>query len=378
MTTPAAPWTCPQCGHTNRPGSRFCSRCRTANPGTASGPAGVATRRGDAPVGADGAGPEAEIRAAGRLLLETVGTVPPEGLEQWLLLRYQRLPAIQGLAEQVNALQLPEWGAERGYVGDFLQRAGDQLNPAKRYAISFLGRNGLGKSTLANALLGASYMPEAFREPVTAAVTRVRAWRDRPGPDELRRQGTTPDQAQVYVEYFNEATFLTEVLNEYYRRLAGLPGVNLAAPATLDNAALNAVRQARNKLRDNPEAAANAATLDSMLEAYLHVRTNLPPGRWLTYEQARRQINEKEAQGVERDLLRVTREVVYYVDDTMTPDPLLATTGIELIDLPGLEADVSYHEQTTMRALNEADAVIVVLQARRPVEKNTLAALDEL
>ena len=31
-----------------------------------------------------------------------------------------------------------------------------------------------------------------------------------------------------------------------------------------------------------------------------------------------------------------------------------------------------------MRALNEADAVIVVLQARRPVEKNTLAALAEL
>ena len=31
-----------------------------------------------------------------------------------------------------------------------------------------------------------------------------------------------------------------------------------------------------------------------------------------------------------------------------------------------------------MRALNEADAVVVVLQARRPVEKNTLAALAEL
>ena len=74
----------------------------------------------------------------------------------------------------------------------------------------------------------------------------------------------------------------------------------------------------------------------------------------------------------------MTREVTYYVDDGPTAEPLLAQYGIELIDLPGLEADVNYHEQTTFRALNEADAVVVVLQARRPVEKNTLQALAEL
>ncbi|HMA38176.1 MAG TPA: dynamin family protein [Chloroflexia bacterium] len=379
MTTQAAQWICPQCGHANRPGSRFCSRCRTLNPAQAgAAPAGPETRR-MAPSGPLAAsGPDAEIRAAGRMLLATVGTVPPDGLEQWLLLRYQQLPALNTLADQLNTLQIADWPAERAYVADFLLRAGDQLNPAKRYSISFLGRNGLGKSTLVNALLGASYLPEAFREPVTAAVTRVRALRDRPPADELRAQGTTPELAQVRVDYFDEASYLAEVLDEYYRRLNAVPGVTLPPPATLDNNAMVAARNLRNKLRDNPEAAANAATLEGMIESFLRLRGNLPRARWLTYEQARHQINEKEAQGADRDLLRVTREVIYFVDDSMTPDPLLGNSGIELIDLPGLEADVSYHEQTTMRALNEADAVVVVLQARRPSEKNTLAALAEL
>ena len=123
---------------------------------------------------------------------------------------------------------------------------------------------------------------------------------------------------------------------------------------------------------------ANASTLDQMLDAWLRVRQSLTRFRWLTFDQARKQINEKEASGAEKDLLRVTREVTYYVDDGPTAEPLLAQYGIELIDLPGLEADVNYHEQTTFRALNEADAVVVVLQARRPVEKNTLQALAEL
>src|SRR5215207_2092882 len=99
MTTQAAaPWTCPQCNHTNRPGSRFCSRCRTPNPYMAGPapepvPAGGGTQRidgGASPV----AGGEAEIAAAGRLLVETVGTVPQDGLEQWMMLRYQQLPAL--------------------------------------------------------------------------------------------------------------------------------------------------------------------------------------------------------------------------------------------------------------------------------------------
>jgi hypothetical protein len=391
MTTPAGPWTCPQCGHNNRAGSRFCSNCRTQNPALQA----AVTRRVPAPApppapppfatpttGPTSATPdgpaEGEIRAAGKMLLDTVGSVPLDGLEQWMLLRYQTLPALNAAAEQVNGLQAPDWGNERGFVSDFLTRAGDQLNPAKRYSICFLGRNGLGKSTLVNALLGASYLPEAFREPVTAAVTRVRSMRDRPPPAELRAQGTTPDLAQVRVDYFDEAGFISEVLSEYYRRLSGLAGVNLPAPQILDNSALNAARSAKNKLRDSPEAAANAATLEGLIESFLRVRAGLPRERWLTYEQARRQINEKEATGADRDLLRLTREVIYFVDDSTTKDPLLATQGIELIDLPGLEADVSYHEQTTMRALNEADAVVVVLQARRPVEKNTLSALAEL
>ena len=71
-------------------------------------------------------GPEAEIRAAGRTLLDTVGTVPADGLEQWVLLRYQQLPALNAAAGQIDALQLPEWAAERPYVGDFLSRAGDR------------------------------------------------------------------------------------------------------------------------------------------------------------------------------------------------------------------------------------------------------------
>jgi hypothetical protein len=381
---PPAPWVCPQCGHTNRPQARFCSQCRTPNPALAQAPipTGTGTRRIDAPVPAAAApvpaGPEAEIRAAGRTLLDTVGAVPADGLEQWVLLRYQQLPALNAAAGQIDALQLPEWAAERPYVADFLSRAGDQLNPAKRYAISFLGRNGLGKSTLVNALLGASYLPEAFREPVTAAVTRVRSIRDRPTSDELRAQGTSPELAQVRVDYFDETSFLSEVLAEYYRRLNSVPGINLPMPATIDNHALNALRRMSGKLNNDSETAANAATLDGLIDAFLRVRGNLPRQRWMTFEQARHQINEKEATGIDRDLLRLTREVIYYVDDSTTPDPLLANSGIELIDLPGLEADVSYHEQTTMRALNEADAVVVVLQARRPVEKNTLAALAEL
>lgn len=34
-------WICPNCGNTNRPGARFCSRCRTPNPALA----GTATQR---------------------------------------------------------------------------------------------------------------------------------------------------------------------------------------------------------------------------------------------------------------------------------------------------------------------------------------------
>ena len=88
-------------------------------------------------------------------------------------------------------MPLPEWSNERVYVLDYLGRAAAQLNPSKRYSISFVGRNGLGKSTLVNALLGAAYLPEAFREPVTAAVTRVRHLRDRPPVDDLARAGVT-------------------------------------------------------------------------------------------------------------------------------------------------------------------------------------------
>ena len=391
MTQPAAPWTCPKCGHSNRPGARFCSTCRTLNPALGEGQ----TRRVPPPAGTGGPlppvpvaptagtppaadGPAREIRQAGRQLVDTVGQPALDGLEQWILLRYQQLPALNGVAGEVGNLPIPEWGGERNFVAEFLSRAAAQLDPAKRYSISFLGRNGLGKSTLANALLGASYLPEAFREPVTAAVTRVRAIRDRPAAETLRAQGSSPDLAQVWVDYFDEPSFLAEVLTEYYTRLNRVAGVNLPVPTTVDSTAFEAVRRLRGKLRDDPEALANATTLDSLIEAFLRVRAGLPEGRWLTYEQARHQINEKEATGADRDLLRVTREVVYYVDDSSTPNPILATAGIELIDLPGLEADVSYHEQTTMRALNEADAVIVVLQARRPVEKNTLSALAEL
>ncbi|MGI8587450.1 MAG: dynamin family protein [Chloroflexia bacterium] len=392
MTNPPAQWICPQCGHSNRAGSRFCSRCRTLNPALAGADASTrrvsppapmptqaeAPRVVQPPVPPQRTGPDAEIRRAGKMLTDTVGSVPPDGLEQWMLLRYQLLPALDSLVEEINGLQATEWPGERSYVADFLARAGAQLDPAKRYSISFLGRNGLGKSTLVNSLLGASYLPEAFREPVTAAVTRVRAMRDRPGADELRAQGTTPDLAQVRVDYFDDSGYLSEVLAEYYRRLNSVADVSLPVPSVLDSNALNAVHNLRGKLRDNPEAAANAATLEEMISAFLRVRSGLPRQRWLTYEQARRQINEKEATGADRDLLRLIREVVYYVDDSSTPDPLLSNSGIELIDLPGLEAGVSYHEQTTMRALNEADAVVVVLQARRPVEKNTLSALAEL
>ena len=56
--------------------------------------------------------------------------------------------------------------------------------------------------------------------------------------------------------------------------------------------------------------------------SFLRVRAGLPRERWLTYEQARRQINEKEATGADRDLLRLTREVIYFVDDSTTQGPL--------------------------------------------------------
>ena len=118
-----------------------------------------------------------------------------EGLQQWLLLRYQQLPALQNVANLVDAMQLPEWTTERVYVLDYLTRAAAQLNPSKRYSISFVGRNGLGKSTLVNALIGGAYLPEAFREPVTAAVTRVRHLRDRPaGRGPGPRRGARPGQ----------------------------------------------------------------------------------------------------------------------------------------------------------------------------------------
>ena len=391
-------WTCPNCGNTNRPGARFCSRCRTQNPATAGGAAtqripgtpGAPARASGTPgarparptpraTPGDASVPAGDMQAAGQELLSKVGNVQFEGLQQWLLLRYQQLPALQNVANQIDAMQLPEWNAERAYVLDYLARAAAQLNPSKRYSISFVGRNGLGKSTLVNAMLGGSYLPEAFREPVTAAVTRVRHLRDRPSPEDLIRTGVQdPTNATVRVEYFDEKTFLAEVLVEYYRRLNAVPGVQLPMPATLDNAALDAVRRLRGKLNQFPEAQANAETLIQMIDAWLRVRQGLPRFRWLTFDQARKQINEKEATGAEKDLLRVTREVTYYVDDSATGEPLLTQYGIELIDLPGLEADVNYHEQTTFRALNEADAVVVVLQARRPVEKNTLVALAEL
>src|SRR5215207_124577 len=201
-------WTCPNCGNTNRPGARFCSRCRTQNPATAGGSAtqrmtgtpgaparapGTPGTRPARPVPratpGDGSVPPGDMQAAGQELLSKVGNVQFEGLQQWLLLRYQQLPALQNVANQIDAMQLPEWNAERAYVLDYLARAAAQLNPSKRYSISFVGRNGLGKSTLVNAMLGGSYLPEAFREPVTAAVTRVRHLRDRPSPEDLIRTG---------------------------------------------------------------------------------------------------------------------------------------------------------------------------------------------
>src|SRR5690348_8486516 len=135
MTTPAVPWICPQCGHSNRPGSRFCSRCRTQNPafapvaaetrrmpaGTTAGPAGRPATGGSSgpqPAPTPGQTAQAEILSAGRMLLDTVGTVPADGLEQWMLLRYQLLPALTALTDQLNGLPIPEWTTERGYVSD--------------------------------------------------------------------------------------------------------------------------------------------------------------------------------------------------------------------------------------------------------------------
>ena len=136
-----------------------------------------------------------------------------EGLQQWLLLRYQQLPALQNVANQVDAMQLPEWTTERVYVAGLPDAGRRATNPSKRYSISFVGRNGLGKSTLVNALLGGAYLPEAFREPVTAAVTRVRHLRDRPPAEDLARAGVPdPANATVRVEYFDEPGFLNEVL----------------------------------------------------------------------------------------------------------------------------------------------------------------------
>src|SRR5262249_34364094 len=148
----------------------------------------------------------------------------------------------------------------------------------------FVGRNGLGKSTLVNAMLGGAYLPEAFREPVTAAVTRVRHLRDRPTPEDLIRTGVQdPTTATVRVEYFDEKTFLGEVRVEYYRRLNAPPGVQLPMPATIDNAALDSVRRLRGRLNQFPEAQANAETLIQMIDAWLRVRQGLPRFRWLTF-----------------------------------------------------------------------------------------------
>src|SRR5215212_4451451 len=91
-------WTCPNCGHINRAGARFCSRCRTQNPAVAGGTAGggVTTQRiptapgaparasappapwvaprPASPDGNGGAAPDA-MRAAGQELLSKVGNV---------------------------------------------------------------------------------------------------------------------------------------------------------------------------------------------------------------------------------------------------------------------------------------------------------------
>src|SRR5689334_20302754 len=115
-------WTCPNCGHINRAGARFCSQCRTENPALARNAGGVTTQRiPNAPAaparasatpapwvaprpaapadGSGGAAPDA-MRAAGQELLSKVGNVQFEGLQQWLLLRYQQLPALQNVANQ--------------------------------------------------------------------------------------------------------------------------------------------------------------------------------------------------------------------------------------------------------------------------------------
>ena len=200
------------------------------------------------------------------MLLDTVGSVPLDGLEQWMLLRYQTLPALNGAADQVNGLQLPEWGTERGFVSDFLTRAGDQLDPgqalqhllprAQRPRQEHAGQRAAGR------VVPARGVPRARdRRRYARALMR-----DRPPVAELRAQGTTPDMAQVRVDYFDEAGFISEVLTEYYRRLTGLAGINLPLPQILDNGALNAARNAKNKLRDSPESAANAATLEGLID----------------------------------------------------------------------------------------------------------------
>ena len=121
-------WTCPNCGNTNRPGARFCSRCRTQNPALRGGSAtqrmtGAPSAPARAPGGrtqpaprlapGDGSVPPGDMQAAGLELLSKVGNVQFEGLQQWLLLRYQQLPALQNVANQIDAMQLPEWNAER-------------------------------------------------------------------------------------------------------------------------------------------------------------------------------------------------------------------------------------------------------------------------
>jgi hypothetical protein len=85
-----ASWICPNCGNTNRPGARFCSRCRTPNPARA----GTATHRipgaPTAPARAPGGRPApppamprgpipaaepGDVTAAGRELISRVGNV---------------------------------------------------------------------------------------------------------------------------------------------------------------------------------------------------------------------------------------------------------------------------------------------------------------
>ena len=240
-----------------------------------------------------------------------------------------------------------------------LAKAARTLNYERPYRIAIVGRTGVGKSQLINALLGRDLLVTKEGRPVTGTALEI-------------FQDATADDERAFVTYRNAENIRSLVRREFVDRFQ-LTDVNL--PNTLSTAYTNALQETEPPPNaDSDRFATIQEALIGVVNQYLASRdTELPTEFSLADPEAQRELNalitEHSAQNQDDNTRKIglIQSVAYHICPAKQieniPD-LQLPNNVCLVDLPGISGGM-LHDIIITEGIQDADAVVFVVNPKR-------------